>query len=575
MGWLGLWDQSMQTLALMLIAVLLSLLVGIPLGIWAGRNNRVEMALRPMLDTMQTMPTFVYLIPVLLFFGVARVPSVVATVIYAIPPAVRLTSLGIRQVSTEALEAAQAFGSTPRQILYKVQIPMAMPSIMAGVNQTIMMALSMVVIAALIGAGGLGEEVLVALRGLRVGQALEAGLAIVFMAILLDRVSYAFGQIDYSSTRKYQGFRLLPSRLTGLALAQAIERRIDRLYGAGDKLTQSVADRLANLPIWMAQRAARQYAYLLISLIFLMVLLALMFMANAREFPESWTLSLREPVDEAVSWMQVHLYRIGDTAIGTGPFSDFVTLYLLNPLRSFLLNWLPWPVIMLAVAAVAYYVSGWRLALASVIGLALIGWLGMWELAMDTLSQVILAVVLSVLIAVPLGVWASQNEAVERTLRPILDFLQTIPAFVYLVPVIMLFNLGRVPGILASVLYALPPAVRLTNLGIRQVDPATVEAARSFGSTTWQTLLFVQLPLALPSIMAGINQTIMMVLAMVVIAGLVGGGGLGYEVVAGLAQNEMGRGLEAGIAIVLLAVILDRITQAWADKQKLATRASG
>jgi glycine betaine/proline transport system permease protein len=324
----------------------------------------------------------------------------------------------------------------------------------------------------------------------------------------------------------------------------------------------------------MAQRAARQYAYLLISLIFLMVLLALMFIADASEFPQSWYLPLREPVDGAVSWMRTHLYQIGDTAIGTGPLSDFITLYLLNPLRSFLVSWLPWPVIMLALAALAYYVSGWRLALASVIGLALIGWLGMWELAMDTLSQVILAVILSVLIGVPLGVWASQNGAVERSLWPILDFLQTIPAFVYLVPVIMLFNLGRVPGILASVLYALPPAVRLTNLGIRQVDPATVEAARSFGSTTWQTLLHVQLPLALPSIMAGVNQTIMMVLAMVVIAGLVGGGGLGYEVVAGLAQNQMGRGLEAGIAIVLLAVILDRITQAWAEKQKLAMRSN-
>jgi glycine betaine/proline transport system permease protein len=211
----------------------------------------------------------------------------------------------------------------------------------------------------------------------------------------------------------------------------------------------------------------------------------------------------------------------------------------------------------------------------SLLGLALIGWLGMWELAMDTLSQVILSVVIAVLIAVPLGVWSSQNDSVERALRPVLDFIQTIPPFVYLVPVIMLFNLGRVPGIMASILYALPPAVRLTNLGIRQVDLATVEAARSFGSTLWQTLFHVQLPLALPSIMAGINQTIMMILAMVVIAGLVGGGGLGYEVVAGLAQNEMGRGLEAGIAIVLLAVILDRITQAWAKKQEIATQAGG
>jgi glycine betaine/proline transport system permease protein len=575
MGWLGLWDQSMQTLALMVISVIISLLIGIPLGIWAARNDRVDTFLRPILDTMQTMPTFVYLIPVLLFFGVARVPSIVATVIYAIPPAVRLTNLGIRQVSEEALEAARAFGSTSRQLLYKVQVPMAMPTIMAGVNQTIMMALSMVVIAALIGAGGLGEVVLVALRGLRVGQALEGGLAIVFMAILLDRVSYALGQIRYSSTQRFQGFRLLPASAAGLALAQAIEKRIDRIYGMGDRLTQSVANRVANLPLWSAQRAAGEYAYLVTSLIFLILLMLLMFVTDASEFPRSWYFSLREPVDAAVEWMRVNLYEIGDTGLGTGPFSDFVTLHLLNPLRTFLVSWLPWPVIILASVALAYYVSGRGLAVVSLLGLALIGWLGMWELAMDTLSQVILSVVIAVLIAVPLGVWSSQNDSVERALRPVLDFIQTIPPFVYLVPVIMLFNLGRVPGIMASILYALPPAVRLTNLGIRQVDLATVEAARSFGSTLWQTLFHVQLPLALPSIMAGINQTIMMILAMVVIAGLVGGGGLGYEVVAGLAQNEMGRGLEAGIAIVLLAVILDRITQAWAKKQEIATQAGG
>jgi glycine betaine/proline transport system permease protein len=268
--------------------------------------------------------------------------------------------------------------------------------------------------------------------------------------------------------------------------------------------------------------------------------------------------------------MRTHLYRIGDSAIGTGPFSDFITLYLLNPLRDFLVSWLSWPVIILTTGALASYVSGWRLALGSMVGMLLIGWLGMWELAMDTLSQTILAVVVALLIGIPLGVWAAHNDLVEKTLRPFMDMLQTIPIFVYLVPVIMLFNLGRVPGIIASILYALPPVVRLTSLGLRQVDAEAVEAAQAFGSTGWQSLLKVQLPLAMPSIMAGINQTMMMVLAMVVIAGLVGGGGLGYEVVLGLAQNEIGRGLESGLAIVILAIILDRITQAWAQKQKQA-----
>ncbi|HMN31089.1 MAG TPA: ABC transporter permease subunit, partial [Caldilineaceae bacterium] len=184
--------------------------------------------------------------------------------------------------------------------------------------------------------------------------------------------------------------------------------------------------------------------------------------------------------------------------------------------------------------------------------------------SMDTLSQVLVAVALTIVIGLPLGVWSARNRVVEMLLRPVLDFLQTIPPFVYLVPVIMLFHVGRVPGIIASVLYALPPMIRLTSLGIQQVAPSAVEAADAFGSTAWQKLTKVQLPLALPSIMLGVNQSVMMVLSMVIIAGLVGGGALGLEAVNGLARSQLGRGLEAGLAIVILAIVLDRITQAWA-----------
>ncbi|MCB0062042.1 MAG: ABC transporter permease subunit, partial [Caldilineaceae bacterium] len=171
-----------------------------------------------------------------------------------------------------------------------------------------------------------------------------------------------------------------------------------------------------------------------------------------------------------------------------------------------------------------------------------------------------------VLLGIPLGIWAARNDMIEWILNPVLDFLQTIPPFVYLVPVIMLFNVGRVPGIIASVLYAISPVIRLTNLGIRQVSADTLEAAEMFGSTPLQKLVKVQLPLATPSIMLGVNQTVMMVLAMVIIAGLVGGGALGFEAVTGLARNQLGRGIEAGLAIVILAMILDRITQGWAKR---------
>jgi len=532
MGLLGLWEESMQTLAIIVISVLIALLAGIPLGIWAARNDKVDATLRPVLDAMQTMPAFVYLIPVLLFFGIARVPATIATVIYALPPAIRLTNLGIRHVPYETVEAARAFGATPRQVLLRVQIPLAMPTIMAGVNQTIMMALGIVVIAALIGAGGLGREVLVGLQRLHVGQAFAAGLAIVFMAVMLDRLSHALTEVDVSQRRS-------------------------KKYGRGR--WDDVKDRFPPF--------VRRYAYLLLFMLLVVVTFAVhWFITDLQTFPASWHIPIEGPIDIGVRWMRDNLYNIGNSGIGTGPFSDFLTIYVLTPLRSLFTIWLPWPVVILAVAGIATAAGGWRLGVFAAVGVLFMGLLGMWLQSMDTASQVIVAVALAIIIAVPLGVLSAESNVFRAGLRPILDFIQTIPPFVYLVPVIMLFNVGRVPGIIASVLYALPPAVRLTDLGIRSVDKETIEAARAFGSTSRQILFKVKLPLAMPSIMMGVNQTVMMVLAMVIIAGLVGGGGLGLEAVIGLAKTQTGRGVEAGIAIVIMAMILDRMTQSWAKR---------
>jgi glycine betaine/proline transport system permease protein len=189
----GFWEQTVVTLGLTFSATLISLLLGIPLGIWAARSERVATIIRPILDFMQTMPAFVYLIPAAMLFGLGRVPGIIATVIFAMPPAVRLTSLGIRQVNKEIIEAGQSFGCTPRQLLFKVQLPNAMPSIMAGVNQTIMMGLSMVIIASMVGAGGLGNDVLASIQRLDIGLGFESGMAVVLLAIILDRITESFG----------------------------------------------------------------------------------------------------------------------------------------------------------------------------------------------------------------------------------------------------------------------------------------------------------------------------------------------------------------------------------------------
>ncbi len=549
MGLFGLWEKSMQTLALILVAVSFSLLIGIPLGIVMALNRRADAAIRPLLDAMQTLPTFVYLIPALLLFGVAGVPSLLATVVYAMPPAARLTALGMRQVPQETIEAAIAFGSTRGQLFRKVQIPLALPSIMTGVNQTIMMALSMVVICALIGADGLGREVLLALRRLRVGMAMEAGLAIVSMAILLDRLSGAL--IKQAESQKHE--RLWLTRL------------VTTRYSEWDReLFQRIQMSVPPPPF------VRTYFYWIACAVFLIAAYGALTQAGMTGFPQAWQWSIRQPIDEAVKWAQINLYEIEGTPFGTGPLSDFLTINLLLPLRDLLQVRLAWPSLILLVASLAFLWSSWRLGIISVAGWLFIGALGMWPQAMDTLSQVIVAVALTVLIGLPLGVLTARSKLVEQLLRPLLDALQTTPTFIYLIPMIMLFNLGRVPGVIASILYALPPIIRLTSLGIQQVDQTVIEAARSFGSSRWQMLHKVQLPLALPSVMMGINQAVMMVLAMVVVAGLVGGSGLGFEVVSALAENQLGRGLEAGFSIVALAVILDRLTEAWANQQPAA-----
>jgi glycine betaine/proline transport system permease protein len=217
-------------------------------------------------------------------------------------------------------------------------------------------------------------------------------------------------------------------------------------------------------------------------------------------------------------------------------------------------------------AAIAWRLKNWRLAAGVVAGLLFIGVLGLWDAAMQTLAIVIAATFLALAVGVPVGIGMAQSDRLERLMRPLLDMMQTMPSFVYLIPALMLFGLGKVPGLIATFIYAVPPAIRLTNLGIRQVAPDVIEASQAFGSTSTQILLKVQLPLALPTIMTGVNQTIMMALAMVVIASMIGAGGLGNEVLNGIARLEVGRGFAAGMSIVILAIIIDRLTQEFAQR---------
>ena len=253
-------------------------------------------------------------------------------------------------------------------------------------------------------------------------------------------------------------------------------------------------------------------------------------------------------------------------------FFDSITLLVNLGLNKFeaLLVWLPWPIIIIIVMVLAWRIAGRRVALVAGLFLYLLGSFKLWNEGLNTLSLVGTSVSISVLLGLPLGILSARNDVIYKTVRPVLDGMQTIPSFVYLIPAVMLFGIGNVPGVMATVIFSLPPMVRLTNLGIRQVPVEAVEAGKAFGCTEWQLLSKIQLPLALPSIMTGINQTVMMALSMSVTAAMIGAGGLGVKILFAIQRVELSIGVEAGLGILFIAIVLDRMLQGYSSKQKKA-----
>ncbi len=279
----------------------------------------------------------------------------------------------------------------------------------------------------------------------------------------------------------------------------------------------------------------------------------------AMDYQKNYSPDITNAIDESIDWVIVNLDWFFDG------ISDNLKIAL-GHLRDFLV-WIPWPVVLALVFLIGWRAAGLRVGIASTAGMAAIGLVNLWEPAMVTVAILMVAVTIAVVLGIPIGVLSARSNLVDTLTRPVLDAMQTMPSFVYLVPGIMLFGLGNVAAILATVLYAIPPCIRLTNLGIRQVDPSVVEAGRSFGSSPLQLLLKVQIPMAVPTIMAGVNQTVMMALAMATIAAMVGAGGLGIEVLRSMGQLEEGKAFVAGAAIVVMAIIIDRISQGYIMSQ--------
>ena len=517
LGLLGFWQESMDTLALTLAAVVLALIVGIPLGICAGLFPRFEKLITPLLDFAQVMPTFVYLTPVTLFFLIGPASATIVTLVYALPPALRITAVALHEVPWSSVEAAISMGSTRMQALRKVQLPQAKRTIVVGINQTIMAALSMVTIAALIDAPGLGKVVIRALESLDIGSSFQAGLGIVILAVVLDRTTTAAAsKVDAE-----------------MALAISDKRHRQILIAGG--VLSFIAIMLSRIYTW------------------------------AGNFPGTGFIGsdIAKYTDNATNWFQAHFVNYTDG------ITNAVSYGLINPLQSILTN-SPWFVTGIAVVGLGTIFGGKKLGIiSSVCVLGIIG-TGLWSDTMATLASTLVAAILTVAIGIIFGVWIGRSKRADRIIRPILDAGQVLPAFVYLVPFLGLFGATRFTAILAAIVYAAPASIKLMADGIAGVPATITEAGIAAGSSKWQMIIKVQLPSARRALALSTNQGIIYVLAMVVVGGLVGAGGLGYLVVAGFAQISLtGKGLAAGLAIVLLGIMLDRITQAIAARSTL------
>jgi glycine betaine/proline transport system permease protein len=514
-GYLGYWSDSMDLLIVTFVAVVVSVVIGMPLAVWIASSRRAERPVTVVLDLMQTMPTFVYLLPIVLFFGIGASAAVVCTLIYALPPLIRIAGYGIRTVSPTTLEATDSAGQTFWQRLLKVQLPMARATIVVGLNQTIMAALSMATLAAFVDGPGLGKPVLNSLVRVDIGGAFVPGALIVLMAIMLDRTTTAASQRSELVARGGGGnrrHRRILVGVTGIATVVAL---------------------------WMS----RYYSW-------------------AAEFPENGS----------GRWVADRVNTFSDWAVDTfggltEAIKDGVTIGLLNPLEALLAD-SPWWLAGLAILGLAAVFGRTRALLPTLICLAGIRYFDLWNHAMQTLTMTLVATLMVMVLAVVFGVWMARSRRADLVIRPLLDAGQTIPPFVYLIPVLALFGPSKFTAIVAGIVYAAPAAIKLLADGVKAVSPTTLEASRASGATTWQEITKVQLPMARGSIVLAANQGLLYVLAMVVIGGLVGAGALGYDVVLGFSRSEeWGRGAAAGLTIVLLGIMIDRITRAAADHQ--------
>ncbi len=517
----GQWEPSMQTLSFVLIAAPVSILLGLTFGVWAYKSQVVENVLNPLLNIAQIMPHFCYLIPVMVFYGIGDHAGAIATIIFATPPMVRLTLLGLKKVAPEVVEAGLMNGCNNRQLLTRVLIPTARRDILIGVNQVIMQCLAMVVIASLIGAKGLGNELLIALNRLRIGLALEIGVCIVLIAIVLDRMSLAWAnkQTDYFSSQSFT------------------ERHRNLLW--------FLAIFVVGVVLAYAGRFIFKDGFNYLYLI-----------------PHNKGISTAEFWQAGVDW-------IWDTFFYTlKGFNEWLITQVLIPVKN---AYLSMPVVATFTLAMGtgFIVGGVRSAL--IVGgfllfIALTEW---WDRALITSYLVSVAVVISGTIGVIVGTLCAQKQSTSRFILTMCDTFQTFPSFIYLIPVMMLFGVTDTSVLIAIVVYSTIPATRYTVEGLRSVPASLHDAGTMAGVNRWQRLKSIELPISFPHMALGINQTVVFALSMVIIGALIGTDDLGQLILKSLSDREgVGNGLVLGFCVAFIGLAIDQILRTWANQRK-------
>ena len=512
---MGQWKWAMETLSVIVVAAPLSIVIGLAVGTLAWRSRFAERIINPLLNIAQSMPHFAYMIPVVVFIGVGPKAGAIVTVIFSVPPMIRMTLLGLRAVSPEIIESGKMSGATRWQLMTRVRLPAARTELLIGVNQVIMQSLAMVVLASFIGMPGLGQKLLQLLQALKIGLSVEIGITIVLLAVVLDRLSKAWAvkQPEHHA----------PS-------ASWVQRHRYWVIWAG------------LVAIGLGLAALHPYFI---------------------EVDRKQALSLAGPIDSLV----------GGFIDMISPVTDwlrwFLITWILIPVRDAFL-WLPTSAVLVLLAGIGWRIGGARSALiclAFVLPIALSGW---WDRAMITVYTVTVSVALALIIGVPLGIFGASKPVRAQRFLLICDTLQTFPSFIYLIPVVMLFGVNDVAVVAAVMVFATVPIIRYTIEGLRGIPPEIVESAEMSGSTNGQILWHVKLPLAVPTLVVGANQSIMFALFMVIIAAFIGTQDLGQEMQRALSSTDVGKGLVLGFAVAFVGMMTDHLITRWSETRKHA-----